>query len=593
MNLKEKISNKRNLISLKTQLTALITTTITVIIIIIVIFNYQRNKDTIMSQQISTSTTLLNLELQNIDTYFSEIDHYSLLLRNDEKALQCFTTTKPLTYSDVTYVQSILKSNFYFRNDLLSYRLYLLNQSANYEITSERQMVKVFYDDSLNSLEAYESFTTGKYYKYIQPGQEENAFILYYRTIINIEDQRPLAVVKLAFDTSFMDSLAKNHDNANEILCMIDNNGNLLYSTNQKIATTDVCRDLKNKIETVSDNNFIAEFGGIKYLAIYNTSAKHDYSIIILNSLTLIDYQVTQTRNISFILGLLSILIAAVLATTFIGLITNPLSKLSHRLRNVGKGNFSTTTSIGGSIEIDHLAKSFNDMIYQIDELINKNYISELNEKTARLIALEAQINPHFLYNTLQAISAEALVNNQPQINSMVTSLASMLRYSIKGGDLVMLKEEVKHVKDYLLLQHARFEDALTYDISIDEQAENLMIPKISIQILVENSIIHGMSGDKTSIHIHIECIRVEEALIITVSDNGIGFTEEQRVKIVAFFLEDISSKSRESYIGLSNLYNRLKILYGEKAQLLIDSILGEQSTVSIIIPIIKEDENV
>ncbi|MGB4658587.1 MAG: histidine kinase [Mobilitalea sp.] len=593
MKLNEKISNKRNQISLKTQLTTLITTTITVIIIIIVIFNYQRNKDTIMSQQISTSTTLLNLELQNINTYFSEIDHYSLLLRNDENALQCFTTMKPLTYSEVTYVQSVLKSNFYFRNDLLSYRLYLLNQTANYEITSEKQMVKVFYDDSLKSLKSYNSFTTGKYYKYIQPAEEENAFIIYYRTIINIEDQRPLAVVKLILDTSFMDSLAENHDNASEILCMIDNNGSLLYSTDEGITTPDVCRKLKNKMGAISDNNFIAEFGGVKYLAIYDTSEKHDYSVIILNSLTLIDYQVTQTRNISFILGLLSILIAAALAITFIGFITNPLSKLSHRLQNVGKGNFSTTTSIGGSVEIDHLAKSFNDMIYQIDELINKNYISELNEKTARLIALEAQINPHFLYNTLQAISAEALVNNQPQINSMVTSLASMLRYSIKGGDLVMLKEEVKHVQDYLLLQHARFEDALTYDIVIDEQVENLMIPKISIQILVENSIIHGMSGDRTSIHLHIESTVVDEALVITVSDNGIGFTEEQRIKIVAFLQEDISSKSRESYIGLSNLYNRLKILYGEKAQLLIESIPGEQSTVRIIIPIIMEGENV
>jgi two-component system, sensor histidine kinase YesM len=584
MNIKNKTKIALNKLSLKTQLTALITITVAIIIITIISYNYRRSINTILSQQISTTAILLKLETQNLDSYLSEIDRYSLQLRNDERTLQSFNTRKPLSYSDSVAIQSQIKSSFYSRSDLLSYRLYLLNQSEYYEMTVEKQRIRIFQIDSLLSIPEYKLLTKENHFRYILPGNHRDAFFLYYRAIINIEDQSPIAIVELTFDTSYISSLAKNHSNDGEILCMIDKDGQLLFSNNDKNISEQTGFQLDQKINEQKNNHFIIELNGISYLAIYHLSFSQNYKIVILNPLNQIDQQVNKTRNISILLGLISISVSAAFAITFINLVTTPLSKLSHRLKKVGKGNFKITANIGGSREIVQLAENYNEMIHQIDELITKNYIAELNEKTARLTALEAQINPHFLYNTLQAVSAEAIVNDQPQINAMITSLASMLRYTIKGGDLVMLKEEIKHVQDYLVLQHARFGKSLTYEFSIDPETLDLLIPKISIQVLVENAILHGIGGEKTSVHIQIESIKTEDTIIIKVTDNGIGITKAQLDAIYHSFSLDFSKKSVNSSIGLSNLYHRLKILYGENAVLSIDSIPGEVTTVSFTI---------
>ncbi|MDF2590398.1 MAG: hypothetical protein K0S41_4241, partial [Anaerocolumna sp.] len=498
MKITEKIKCLRNKLSLKTQLTTLVIVTVSVIIITIISYNYRSNIKTIMLQQIAINTTLLELETQNLDAYLSEIGRYSLLIRNDEKIMLNFKRRNDLSYSDIVELQSQIKSNFYSRNDLLSYRLYLSNHPENFEISRTKQRVGIFYNDTIELMHEYKLFTIGKYYNYIKPTKEKTTFLVYYRTIINIENKDPLAIVELTFDTSYIDSIAKNHDDTGEILCMLDSGGRLFYSNREDVFTDEITRQLNNRINTENQNSFTVEFNGTKYLCIYNKSLKQNYSILILNPLSKIDYQVIKTRNISLLLGFIAISISALVSIIFIDLVTKPLSKLSHRLKKVGKGNFTSTTNISGSKEITQLADNFNDMIQEINDLITKNYLSEINEKTARLIALEAQLNPHFLYNTLQAISAEAIVNKQPQINSMVTALASMLRYTIKGGDMVKLEQEMKHVKDYLLLQHARFGESLTYEINMDPNSMDILIPKISIQLLVENAIVHGMGSEKT-----------------------------------------------------------------------------------------------
>ena len=266
-------------------------------------------------------------------------------------------------------------------------------------------------------------------------------------------------------------------------------------------------------------------------------------------------------------------------------MITNPLSTLAHRLRRVGTGNFTTTTDIGGSLEITNLAHDFNSMIHHIDDLIKKNYISEINAKTSRLIALEAQLNPHFLYNTLQAISAEAIINKQPKINAMVTSLASMLRYSIKEEDFVSVAQEIKHVNDYLSLQHSRFGENLTYEWNIDEDTLHAMIPKISIQTLVENSITHGISGDIDHINIYIRTYMEGDQLLIKVRDDGIGIAPEKLNELKEAFANSDLNTHKSLGIGLMNLSSRIHILYDEPASLSIESNLGYYTLVTLSIP--------
>jgi two-component system sensor histidine kinase YesM len=434
-----------NKISLKTQLATLTTVIFTAIIILIILYNYQSNSKAVIEHQTNATTGLLQLEAQNLDAYFSEIDRYSLLLRHNESFMHIISSRQPMTYQEQTDIHSLLRSNFDSRNDLLSYRLYLLNNPVNFKIDSAQHKVQSFYDVSIEDLPDYKNFTTGKEYKSILSSEKSGQLMVYYRTIIRISDKEPLAVVELTFDDSYIKSLTANHNNSGELVCLFDNKNRLLYTNNDGIINGTALDVIVNEINSTDRNHFTSQINHKDFLAVYKKSDVHNYTLAVFKPLDTIEKQLADTRNISLLLSLFSIIITMMLSIIFIRLITNPLSTLAHRLRRVGTGNFSATADIGGSREITSLAQDFNTMIHQIDELIKKNYISELNEKTARLIALEAQVNPHFLYNTLQAISAEAVVNGQQKINLMITALASMLRYAIKSNDLVTVAQESKH----------------------------------------------------------------------------------------------------------------------------------------------------
>lgn len=269
-------------------------------------------------------------------------------------------------------------------------------------------------------------------------------------------------------------------------------------------------------------------------------------------------------------------------------MLTNPLHVLSKQMERTGSGDFHTVVHTDGSREIIELSQSFNLMVSHIDELIRRTYLAELSEKSARLTALESQLNPHFLYNTLQAISTEALLNDQPQINKMITSLASNLRYTIKSEDLVPLRNEMVYVNNYIYLQKIRMDDNLQVNIRIDPDTEEFLIPKISIQTLVENSIIHGISPATGSIQIDISAKRVENYIHICVRDNGNGIPEEQLSLLYADFERQDKTGSTGG-IGLVNLYTRLKLLYPQPATLDIRSKPGKYTEILLVLPAMTE----
>ena len=223
-------------------------------------------------------------------------------------------------------------------------------------------------------------------------------------------------------------------------------------------------------------------------------------------------------------------------------------------------------------------------MILHINDLINKNYISQINEKTARLIALEAQLNPHFLYNTLQAISTEAILSGNKKIPPMINAIASMLRYSIKDGDFSLLEQELKYVSDYLFLQQSRFDEHLGYELLIDEETRKITIPKISILTLVENSILHGMEEEVSQIRIWVETSLEDDLLKICVRDNGCGMNPEKLDALKSRLRESVEHRN-ETGIGLTNLYSRLTLLYNGLADMKIESTYLKGTAVTLLIP--------
>ena len=586
--MKQYIKKQLNKYSLVTQLVTLFSIVFSFIIVSLIIYNYISSSNTIMHQQTEITTTMLRLETQNIDSYMAEIDRYSLLLRQNAAFINTISKSQELSYSETSVIGDLLGTTFDNRNDLIRYRIYLIQKEPNFEITSRKHMVQTFYGSDISSHPQYQNFTAGPYFKTIEPSNEKGTLFTYYRTIIRIENQEPLAVVELTVDDSYISSLARNYVAQDEYLFMVDDSNRLFYSSNDAIQDVSKLKEILFKLSDKHNENnyFTATLDNVPYLVVHYESTNQNYHLISLKPLGKIEEEIKKTRNVSLLLAAIAISISIGMAMIFIRLITKPLSDLAHRLRHVGKGNFTTTTNISGSLEISNLAEDFNSMITHIDTLIKKNYVSELNEKTARLIALEAQVNPHFLYNTLQAINSEAITCGNGKIYSMVNALASMLRYSIKDGIYVKLEQELKYVSDYLFLQESRFDDRLKYHFSINSSTEKMYIPKISILTLIENSIIHGMDGDITSIEINVSSELTEDFLVISVEDNGCGMSTKRLLELQLSLKNTNLSPDSPPGIGLANLSNRLQILYNGRASLSVESIQNEKTIVVLKLPI-------
>ncbi len=588
---KTKIKTRLNSLTLATQLAFLISVVFSLIIISLILYNYKSNRLAILNQQTEITTSMLRLETQNIDAYFSELDRYSLLLRQNSSFMGIVNSRMVMNYQDTSTISDLLASQFDNRNDLLSYRIYLTKKDPDFEITKRKHMVQNVYSQSASALPYYDIFTSRPNFMYIAPSEEAGVLCTYYRTIIRIEDQKPLAVIELSIDDSYLTSLARNYIENGEILIMLGSDDQLFYSSKPDITDTSMIPDMISKLqENTSRSNYITlQWNGISYLVVHHKSVDRGYQLLSVKPLDAINKQIEATRNISFFLAFLAISLSVILAVVFIRLITKPLSTLSHRLQKVGAGNFTTSANISGSVEISNLAESYNSMILHINDLINKNYISEINEKTARLIALEAQLNPHFLYNTLQAVSTEAIVSGNKKIPPMVSAIASMLRYSIKDGDFSLLEQELKYVSDYLFLQKSRFDEHLQYEFSIHEDTRKITIPKISILTLVENSILHGMEEEVSQIKVMVETRLSDDFLEIVVKDNGCGMSPDKLEELMSRFQDCISHRS-DTGIGLVNLYSRLTLLYNGLADMRIESRHFEGTTVTLKIPISNDN---
>ena len=584
----KKIRLQRKKIPLWSQLLLLITLVTALLISFILVRDYKKNKDYVMEQQISTSNRLLDLEMQNLEQYIRDLTSFCLLPLYDSQFTQALNSRISFTPSQAKNIKELIQSGYFSRSDLEGYQIYFCNQDQTYGRVGSSQHVTLLPDSTLSQEEGTAISASGKYYNAIESSLNRNCFFSFYQTLIRIQDRSQQAVVRIDVDTSYARSLNRKHQNHNEFICVFNRDADLLYSGNTSVLP-DAKADSSQILSALSENeSFLISLAGIDYLGVLCKSVPYGLTLLSLLPMDNLHQQLRSILRTNILTGVLLWFVVSVLIYILLRLSTRPLDRLSQQMVKAGDGNFSPVSGIGGSREISDLADSYNDMVRHIDRLIRQNYLSEINEKTSRLAALEAQLNPHFLYNTLQAIATEALVNDQPQIYDMITSLAANLRYSIKGGDLVSLQSEITYVKNYVLLQKTRLEDRLQVTIDVDKSLLQAMIPKISIQILVENAILHGMGTETDSITIAIQVLRHDKYLCAIVSDNGCGIPADQLQQMKASFQNFLHPDSAGK-IGLANLNSRLHLLYEEDATLEIQSIESEGTRITMHIPVTAE----
>lgn len=271
--------------------------------------------------------------------------------------------------------------------------------------------------------------------------------------------------------------------------------------------------------------------------------------------------------------------------------VTYPLYRLQAEMNKVKDLNYDVNRSKlkKGSKEIIQLDATFNEMMRRIRYLADKLLQEQENQRKSELKALQNQINPHFLYNTLDSIIYMIDKGENQKAEEMIVALSKFFRISIsRGKAIIPLKDEVEHVRNYLLIQKIRFGDQFTYSINVNPSLYQYSCIKLILQPLVENAIEHGLNDNESGGQIEIIGTQNESYIILKIKDNGYGISEDKLEQIYKSFHDD----SIHQGVGLKNVYQRIKIYYGEEADIKIDSLFDEGTIISIYIPKKKAVKN-
>jgi two-component system sensor histidine kinase YesM len=287
-----------------------------------------------------------------------------------------------------------------------------------------------------------------------------------------------------------------------------------------------------------------------------------------------------------------TLLILSILSIFFAMDILTPIKRLVQGMKTMQESKTHDEIIIDRQDELGYLSQCFNDMSREIDILVNRVYKEQLTRKEAEIKTLQAQINPHFLFNTLESINWMARLNNVDEISEMVTALSALMEAGIgKGGPLVTIKEEIDFVDSYILIMKNRYGERLDFNKSIDSSLLGIKVPKLLLQPLVENAIYHGVDKFRKQGKIYLIIRKIDQRVEIEVLDNGQGMTEENIRELNKNLNEGndayLFSENSGMGIGLKNVNRRIKLFYGVEYGVRVESIYEEYMKVVVTIPVV------
>ena len=299
--------------------------------------------------------------------------------------------------------------------------------------------------------------------------------------------------------------------------------------------------------------------------------------------------EATKRGNRNFIVNItmtIVVILVGAFAFWYISrVIMNPIEKLLKMSNSISEGDFSSRVELTASGEFNELAQGMNTMSERIELLIAKSIEEEKQLQMLEYKAHQAQISPHFLYNTLDAIIWAAEDKDMSKVITLVSSLSSFFRISLSHGiDFIPISDEIAHVRDYLIIQKIRYSDVLSYEIDVDDGIKNLKILKLLIQPLVENSLYHGIKNTRERGKITVSVRKADGKVRFSVVDNGIGMTED---RLEALKKEINSDESGEKGYGLLSVNRRLKLYYGNNDGVDIKSEYKKGTEVSFTLDIL------
>lgn len=414
-----------------------------------------------------------------------------------------------------------------------------------------------------------------------------------FRKISSMYDAKVLGVVHIAPKKEVLQKICSNVDIGKEGKVLLLDSGNKVISAQHPQLLDNVIYDeIDKKLKVQSNNNgyFFADLSGTRMLVCYSVLEETGWKVLSMIPFENLTKRINQITIFVIMLMAICILVALLISYMVTRSVCLPINRINETAEFLGKGDFSKKLDIKYKDEMTSFSREFNKMSDDMQNLISEVYLTKIQKVDSDFKALQAQINPHFLYNTLESINSLALIKKEWEISEMIRGLASVFRYSIKKDEnSITLKDELEHVRLYILLQALRYEDKIKIEFKIDEDLLHVGVIKFLLQPLVENAIIHGIEKMNRKGLIQIEAYRNEDQLIIVVSDNGKGMDADKlgefnkRLESIKRGTDELRQGSDS--IGLINIHSRIRLYFGEKYGLSIESAIDIGTSIFINLP--------
>lgn len=559
---------------------------ITLIIFSVTSLSYTKN--TVMENSIDYTTRLVSQINRDIDSYINYMENISSLVVNGGDVSEYLFASGEESEKEQFYNRIITQFN-----TVVETREDISNIGV---VTKENQYIINGGDDRINenillkdvdwytrAMETEESVLTASHVQHVIQNNYKWVVTLS-KGIVNPKTGENDAVFFIDLNYKLLKDLCENNSlTSNSYVFIVDEAGKIIYHPKQQLLYSGLKTERIDQVLACDSSYFIINEGDAAKLYTVVVSEKTGWRVVGVADFSELMKSQKEAQNLYFFTAIVIFLTAILLSTMLAAAITRPVKQLMDSMKEVEKGNFEkANVDVKQGNEIGSLGKSFNIMTEKIRQLMEQNTAVQEQKRRSELRALRSQINPHFLYNTLDSIIWMAEGEKNKEVVLMTAALARLLRQSISNdNERIPLEKEIEYTRSYLTIQQMRYKDKLEYEIDVEPDIQKEEIINLILQPLVENAIYHGIKYKGSKGKITIRGFGEEDRIIIQVSDDGNGMDEETLLNIMD------KSKANEGTggVGVYNVHTRLQLYYGEAYGLHFESTLGEGTTVTVTIP--------
>lgn len=565
---------------------------ILVAIVVTSLVSYQLSVDAVERNSKGYIEEIIKQVNTNIQSYVDNMENISLLALTNKDVKYYISDNSFISAEDRrTYekrISDLFQSILYTRKDIASIMVF----GYNGRFVSDRRITSLNPNARLQEQSWYQTAKSEGGKSVISAPHVQNIIQNEYRWVVSLSRELKSTDGITAEGIFLVDlNLSIINDICNNInlgkkgyLFIVDNNGNIVYHPQQELIQSKLRTErISDVIQAPSGSSFIANDGdGKRIYSVQDT--KFGWKIAGVSYTDELISSKEDLRNSVIFYALCGLAISLLISLWLSHRLSRPIKELQSDMKLVEKGNFDIQTEIGQMNEIGQLGRSFNMMVSRIKTLMQEIIRNQESKRKSELLLLQSQINPHFLYNTLDSIVWMAEQKQHEEVVLMTSALAKLFRASItKDKELVPIRVEIEHITNYLLIQKMRYNSELDYVLDIDEAILPFRTLKILLQPFIENAIYHGIRNKYGSADgvVTIRGRLINEHVVFEVEDNGLGMTPEQLSRL----LINDEGELRNQGIGISNVNERIKLYFGHEYGIQIRSEIEAGTCVTITIP--------